>query len=153
MSQRPTFWIHRTRLFWFGLAMLVVLTVVLMVSCCSHFEIRREAATRGSAGRSHITLQRMGYQEGCLYWRRSAGWSGWSTTGGADWAHSLTEHYGFWWLPKVSWDEWGNGSQRVFIPIWPLIVLWCFLWPWWMHRSEKKMVERYRKMGGALVDD
>lgn len=149
MSQRPKLWIHRTRPFWFGLGALVALTVITFVSCCIHFNVRHEARTTPAGRRAHFIVHRIGFQEGGAYLERTAGGSGWFGGGGSGWSRWLNEHYGFRWLPSVSWDEWKNGEQHVFVPFWPLIVLWCVLWPWWMHRSEKRMLERYRKMGGG----
>ena len=143
------FWIHRTRLFWFGLAVLVVMAAMLVVTCKQSLELKHWR-TVYSPSRAPVFQRVEGGLEGggvFFAWQEDwhFSWGPKSTGFFSRWRFSSHPFPGF-----VSWPRWesddtsGLSSFSLHVPIWPAIVLWCFLWPWWMHRSEKKMVERYR---------
>lgn len=153
MSQRPQFWIHRTRLFWFGLGLLVGLTVLMVVLCWHGAEVKYTNVTRTTRTMAVFSNYLIGFEQGGIAVQRTKGEDylmGSSPARASGWSYQLRARVGFRWMPDV--DSRGSGygrgfSKTLFVPLWPFIVLLGILWPYWMHRSEKKMVERYRKMG------
>ncbi|MEM9238149.1 MAG: hypothetical protein AAGB14_15365 [Verrucomicrobiota bacterium] len=154
MSERPTFWIHRTRRFWMGLTLLILLTTFILIigyfACIVGYQKSTAPPTAGwPPGR---TYHMAGFHSGgFVYHRTNSPFYRMHLRfkGTGKWAFAWEERMGFNLLPQVTFvDHLGlthDDEPYLFIPLWPLIPLVAAVWITRMFRSEKRELQQYRQ--------
>jgi hypothetical protein len=150
--QRPRLWIHRTRRFWVGLLLLIGLIVGLMwVGSYRWSATYSPPSTILDTTRSsdyELSLIGGGIEFEKSVWTFPASYP-WAIRSTHDWSFETdTQQKPIVWRPE--WLNMGLGHSRfgpevvrVFIPLWPLPILWAIVWPIWMIRAERRELKAY----------
>ena len=171
LPKRPKFYLHRSRRFWGGLGFLVFLLgcwacAVQTVSIVSYqkdyafaFDRVESPAAYTPDGPNYFmtSFYCLSQEQGCLViyvWKAEqpserghpmpGRWEG-----ACRMADSSEEQPIRWspaWIQKnVEMYE----TDRLYLPIWPLIALWAILWPVWIRRGDKLEEKRFLKLQRA----
>ena len=140
MSQRPSFWLHRSSRFWRGLVLLLLLLGCWIYTSLDGAQVGRWthrtgnlmsfllSADRGGLGISyHLNTEMGGLPSGTS----KGGWYFRSYSRGAKLAPS------FEWMSRHR-GRYPEKTYELFVPLWIPLGLWVVLWPLWMHRADKK---------------
>jgi hypothetical protein len=149
MPRRPKLYIHRTRRFWVGLGVLLALGVVAIGSgsFTSGFKVKNESIrTTGGSPTVHGWRLELGTIEGCI----TASWIQWDVNHSHHLAAPGWEWDGFFrrfptghrLLPTIEKDPWFD-EHTLFLPLWPLPVLWAIIWITRMVRAERRELKRF----------
>ena len=156
MSKRPTLWIHHTRRFWFGLALLLLMTGFVTAmgyyACLTSYRTKRPPITpHGNADTIDYVA---GFTHGGFMYHRTDPsthlyhlHSAYMHHSIGKWSVVFGERIGFKPLPEITFVDWQGMEQSdepyLFLPLWPLVVIAAILWPIWMHRADKKEAETF----------
>jgi hypothetical protein len=155
LPQRPKFYLHRSRRFWNGLALLFILSAWLMAAWFQPFKItfgnwNSYSSWRGDMLDSVSITQMDGGLILCLEEYRNpfygvAAIATWKSEFEKLAPFSSSSHYGFSPDCSTSKGSWGS-SREVFVPIWLLIAVWAILWPLWIRRGDKLEEKRFQSI-------
>lgn len=144
MSGRPTFWMHRTRRFWFGLIAILLLSAFTLSLAFYRHQVTYIPITLGP---NPSPALRLALEDGSLVMERRRVLIRSSPPTTSEWRFETTRHYGFALAPSFSTnDSSSRRSSRNFLlvlPFWPLILVLFVLWPIWMHRGDKMEEEAF----------
>lgn len=142
MPQRPKLWIHRTRRFWVGLVILLLLLAGYFISGEGSLEC---SATRfGTASNDYGTYVELELERGGLLVSKQLDpfaptrsmmgrtWSFYFNSSYASLGTKLTPDWDY------DPDEW-----HLFIPLWPLPILWAAFWISRMVRAERRELKKF----------
>ncbi len=148
MPHRPKLWIHRTRRFWVGLGVLLFLLALYFLSGEGLLGFTAIRSATPTAPEIELELE--------------LGSGGLLISKDEDRVSSLHRHpisrgwdfdyyfihigFGTFWTPE--WDH-HRGEWSLFLPLWPLPVLWAVIWITRMVRAERREL---KKWSGSLQE-
>jgi|GEM_PF-4093343 len=168
LPRRPKIWIHRTRRFWFGLLLLVLLTAYLILTGFFRAAVAHRSARSSSGGSVRYNEIELEAGDGGLQLTRARSHvgpsyvaRGWGRLHPSAWTfQTFPSTSGVKWLPSLQLghpldltDDLDQSTTRVFLPAWPLIALLCILWPLHLHRADLKEARRLARSHPPLAPE
>ncbi|MCH7227298.1 hypothetical protein [Haloferula sp. A504] len=145
MAQRPKLWIHRTRRFWVGAGVLLLLigTTATFGFCVFRATIALPAESNLKIGIWQITTAHgiATHEGGIIYWREATIIDDSRTQ--FDFA-ARYQRPRYRWLPgHISFPPELGADPAFFLPLWPLPVLWAIFWITRMVRAERRELKKF----------
>jgi len=148
--KRPKFWLHRSRRFWGGLVVILMLSALWVASMCFEICMSCDRTGLSISALDHVRFASVGLKRGGAGANFfELGNQSIPLTGSNIWSwKSIEGSKTFQWLPsfnsrrtKIPVHE---TNITFFLPLWPFPLLWLILWPLWMARADKKEELRFR---------
>jgi hypothetical protein len=153
--QRPKLWLLRTRRFWFGVGILVLLISLWLGSGAysADFYVRLDSK---SGKENCVCYYFSSAQEGTLLFLRSSelGTSGTYYGSLKPWGYDFEKSSFELTLFPIVYSHWpvnlGASSTITFtklsLPLWLPVLLWLIVWPLWIRRLTRKEAAHFAKL-------
>ena len=131
MSRRPKFWMHRSRRFWWGLLILLMLQGAWIYASFSGAMMGYREPSGSKSGALAVELGGVRFSR--VHYSR--------TTPGStiEWYFDAYGLRGMKLEPEFNRADFRSGGYRLsmFLPGWIPVLIWVLWWPLWMRRGDK----------------